>query len=241
MIQLLLTAIAPALLIIFLVYRSDKYDREPIPLLIRAFFAGIISVALALGFGYLYAALFPTKGNDGIIFVYAMLGVGFTEELSKFLVLRYMFFNNKAFNEPLDGIIYAVMISMGFATLENIMYVYEGGMQVALARAFTAVPGHAADAVIMGFYVGAARFCFRKRRIRYLWMGLLAATLTHGLYDFFLMQESMPEIMGLALVILGISVFLSIRAIRIRQRLSPFRIQLRERLSGDGKSFREES
>jgi RsiW-degrading membrane proteinase PrsW (M82 family) len=238
---LLLSAIAPAMLIIWLVYRSDKYDREPIPLLIKAFFGGLVSVAITMGLGSLYQLFMPTRGNDTVIFLHALIGVGLVEEFSKFLVLRYYFFRHRAFNEPFDGIIYAVMISMGFATLENIMYVFEGGLQVALARALTAVPAHAAFAVIMGYYVGAARFSFRKRRKYFLRMGVLFAALSHGLYDFFLMQESFPGLALLSFIVLLISVILSIRAIRIRQRLSPFRIRMRERVSEGGRSFRVKS
>ena len=80
--------------------------------------------------------------------------VALTEE-AKFIALRYYAFRNKNFNEPFDGIIYAVYISMGFAFV-NILYVSQGGMQVAILRTFTAVPAHAMFAVMMGYYAGLA-------------------------------------------------------------------------------------
>src|SRR5436853_481905 len=82
-------------------------------------------------------------------FLLAFVVIGFSEEGCKYIMLRFYADRNKAFNEPFDGIIYSVMVSMGFATLENIGYVLNYGFQTGLVRMFLSVPSHAAFAVLM--------------------------------------------------------------------------------------------
>ena len=132
-------------------------------------------------------------------------------------------YTHKAFDEPYDGITYSVMVSMGFATLENILYVAEGGMSTAIMRMFLAVPAHAAFAVIMGYYVGLAKFNPSKRNI-YLIFGVIGASALHGAYDFALMQQSIPYLQFIgAVVSLLIGVRLSFNAIKLHQQNSPFK------------------
>ena len=118
------------------------------------------------------------------VFIKAFFVVGLVEEFSKYVVVRYIAQRNKEFDEPFDGIVYAVMVSMGFATLENILYVYSYGYETGVLRAFTAVPAHATFAVLMGYFMGKAKFS--NRTYVFNLTGLLAATLFHGAYDFFL-------------------------------------------------------
>jgi RsiW-degrading membrane proteinase PrsW (M82 family) len=122
------------------------------------------------------------------------------------------------FNEPLDGIIYAVMISMGFATLENILYALEFGISTTALRGLTAVPAHAVFATMMGYFVGKSKFkTDRKTRIRFLLMGLGIAVLVHGLYDFFIIQEFYDWLMLLAIVTLFVSIFFAVRMFKEEQ------------------------
>jgi protease PrsW len=147
--------------------------------------------------------------------------VGLIEEGFKYACLKVFFFRRKEFNEPYNGITYAVIISMGFATVENFHYIFSGdgsgAMYIALVRAFTAVPNHAVNAVMMGYYVGLAKMNTERRRILII-KGLLAATFFHGAYDFFLMEKAIPGIWGGALVSLVVAVLLSLRAIQIHKR-----------------------
>lgn len=123
------------------------------------------------------------------LLIKAFIVVALVEEGLKFLVLRYYSFNRKSFDEPLDGIVYSIMVSMGFATLENIFYVVLSeqfsGMQTGVLRMLTAVPGHAVWAVVMGYYVGKAKFD-QANKIVLLIKGLVFATILHGVYDAFL-------------------------------------------------------
>jgi ribosomal protein S18 acetylase RimI-like enzyme len=124
------------------------------------------------------------KSVIGIAFS-SFLFIAFAEEISKYAALRYYSFNRISFDEPLDGIVYSVMVGMGFATLENIGYAIKYGMPTIWLRIFTAVPAHATFGIIMGYYIGKAKFDFLNRK-KLLFKGVIAATLAHGFYDFFL-------------------------------------------------------
>lgn len=220
LILLLVLSIAPGLAILIAIYFSDKYEKEPFKLLLTSFMMGVVAlipaIILELLFGFLDQ---PT--NVLFIFIYAVWVVGLSEEGSKFFFLRTVPYTRSAFNEPFDGIVYAVMISMGFATVENIMYVVDGGFGVGLMRMITAVPLHAVCGIIMGYYVGIAKFDAKNSR-KLLSIGLLLATVIHGLYDFFLFQKMQEIFMLFSFVVLIIAVFFSVKAIKIQRKNSPF-------------------
>lgn len=220
--ELILLALAPAAAVIWYIYGRDKYEKEPVRLLALSFFLGILSIfpaimgsALGESFG------FSLSDNIFITFAHAFIAVALSEELAKFLFLRYIMFNRKEFNEPFDGIIYAVMIGMGFAAFENILYVADGGYTTAVLRAFTAVPAHAAFGVIMGYFVGLAKFNPENRQ-RLLLTGLFWAVAAHGAYDFFLMQQNFELLGLLAFIVLIASIKISRNVIAIHQESSPF-------------------
>jgi RsiW-degrading membrane proteinase PrsW (M82 family) len=118
--------------------------------------------------------------------------VALPEELAKFMMLKLYAYKQPEYDEPFDGIVYAVMVGMGFATAENIMYVYEYGVATGVIRMFLAVPAHATFAIIMGYFMGKARFS--ASRERYLLVaGLAWAIVFHGSYDFFLfIKDAQP-------------------------------------------------
>ena len=221
---LIAAAIAPAVAIIVFIYYKDKYEKEPLSLLIKCFLLGVLSVIPAIILESIGSVLgFGTSVDIVITLIHAFVVVALSEEFSKYIFLRYYAYKQKAFNEPFDGIICALMISMGFATTENIMYVLDNGMGNALSRAFTAVPMHACFAVLMGFYVGAAKFSFKKNKKKFLLTGLAYATFLHGLYDFLLMQQNYRYLYLFAFVLVIFAVIMAMRAIKIQQRFSPFK------------------
>ena len=112
-----------------------------------------------------------------------------------------MIWANKNFNERFDGIVYAVFISLGFALVENIMYVIQGGASVGLIRALTAVPAHALFGVVMGYYIGIARFS-GVHRADYIIRALMWPIILHGFYDYCLMSGK-PILMLLFIPFLG--------------------------------------
>ncbi|MCW3463765.1 PrsW family intramembrane metalloprotease [Chitinophaga nivalis] len=219
--MLLALAIAPGLAISLLIYALDKYDREPIGLLVKSFLLGMACVVLPL-FLQAAAAMAGLRENDGTLvgtaaFAYGV--VGFSEELAKFLVLRFYAYPKKAFNEPLDGIVYAVFIGMGFATLENIAYVGRYGFGTGVARMFLSVPAHATFAILMGYYTGMAKFIPEKREILLI-QGLAIAVFFHGTFDFFLFTGNNIFLLGASCVTLLIAARLSVKAIRKDSALS---------------------
>ncbi|MFK7747539.1 MAG: PrsW family intramembrane metalloprotease [Kordia sp.] len=221
---LILLSIAPALLIIIYIYYSDKYDKEPRHLLIICFLLGAIGSILISSVSHLITSRFYPELELKIWWIQlckAFFFVALVEEFSKYIFVRYFAQRHKEFDEPYDGIMYAVMVSMGFAVTENLAYVFEGGLETAIYRAFTAVPAHATFGIIMGFYMGKAKFS--RNRIKYNLMGLALATLFHGVYDFFLFINYIPGISIGAFMSLAIGILLSQKAIRTHQRNSHFR------------------
>ena len=223
---LLLLAMVPVFVIIFYVYIKDKYEKEPIQFLFYNFLLGaIVSVIITTLLYIIIEIPLPLKNHDSVFeqFIKAFFVVGFSEEFSKYIIIRYYAQPHEEYNEPFDGIVYAVMVSMGFAATENIMYVLQGGMEVALIRAFTAVPAHATFAILMGYFMGKAKFS--KNRIVLNLTGLFLAVLFHGAYDFFLFIDFVPGIWMGAFISLFIGIILARKAIKRHQYDSQFNIQ----------------
>jgi protease PrsW len=221
---LLAFAIAPGVGIAVYVYLKDKHEREPVGLLVKSFFFGALSVFVTLLISIPLSALIPiNETNLTEQAIHAFIIVALVEEFSKFIFVRGILYRNPNFNEPFDGIVYSVMVSMGFATLENVMYVVEGGWGVAVLRMFTAVPAHASFAVLMGYYLGLAKFVHKKSY--YGWYALGIATLFHGAYDYFWFISFVPGIWLGAIASLVIGIMLSRKAIKIHQEASPFQNQ----------------
>lgn len=213
---LLALALAPVIAIILFIWFKDKYDKEPIRFLVLGFILGIISIVPAIILEMIGDSYFP-QTNTMNVFIYAFFVVALAEEGLKFFFLRIAFYKNQHFNEPFDGIIYAVMISMGFAAAENIMYVMNHGVAVGLLRMFTAVPAHAGFAILMGYFVGKAKFA-KQYKTYILLLGLFNAVLFHGLYDFFLLQNDSDGLRILAFVTLILCLILSKRALNKRRK-----------------------
>lgn len=224
--QLIALAIAPVFLIILYIYYKDKYDKEPKRLLLLCFVYGaIISIIITTLLYVLtdYIIPIPIEGNLSVLqlFIKAFIVVALIEEFSKYIIVRYFAQPRKEFNEQFDGIVYAVMVSMGFAATENIMYVLQGGIEVALLRAFTAIPAHATFGVLMGYFMGKAKFSNTPKKLNLL--GLLFAVIFHGAYDFFLFLEFIPGIWIGAFVSLFIGIILSRKAIKKHSKNSRFK------------------
>ncbi len=215
-------ALAPGACIILYIYLKDKHEREPASLLFKSFLFGILSVVVTLLISVPLDGFIPVNESDlSSQAVHAFLIVALVEEFSKFIFVRWVLYRDSHFNEPFDGIVYSVMVSMGFATLENILYVTDGGIETAVLRMFTAVPAHATFAVLMGYFIGKEKF-EHSRSLLSLY-GLLTATFFHGAYDYCWFVSFVPGIWIGAIVSLVVGIWLSRIAIRIHQDASPFR------------------
>lgn len=223
-IQLIIMALAPIATIVAYIYFKDKYEKEPTKLLIISFLLGaIVSVIITTIFYIFFNSFLPLEDKLSVWeqFKQAFFVVGFSEELSKYLIVLLFAQRHKEFNEPFDGIVYAVMVSMGFAATENIMYVLQHGASTALLRAFTAVPAHATFGILMGYFMGMAKFKPNKLFLNL--CGLLLAIVFHGAYDFFLFINFIPGIWVGAFVSLALGLFLSKKAIKRHQKGSFFK------------------
>lgn len=222
--NLLIIALAPVAIIILYVYIKDKYEKESKRILAITFALGaIVSIVITTILYKIYDDFLPALNHFSVWqqFIKAFFVVALIEEFSKYVIVRYYNQPRRSFNEPFDGIIYAVMVSMGFAAVENLFYVIDGGIEVALLRAFTAIPAHATFGVLMGYYMGKAKFSNHKFRLNL--TGLFLAVLFHGAYDFFLFIDFVPGIWIGAFVSLFIGIFFSKRAIKNHQERSYFK------------------
>ena len=184
----LLASLAPVFIILFYIYFRDKYDKEPLGLLLKALLLGIVVVIPVIFIERLLMNMMPQSNKVAAAFYHAFIVAGSTEELFKFLALYLLVWKSPSFNEKFDGIVYAVFVSLGFAGVENVLYVMDGGMQTALTRALTAVPAHAIFGITMGYYLGIAHM-YKELQGPYLARALLVPILLHGIYDFILMVE----------------------------------------------------
>jgi len=163
---------------------------------------------------------YPTSIELRLIVSILVVAIG--EEFAKFLVLVAYPLSRPFFNEPIDGIVYAVMIGMGFATLENIFYATQFGLGTTIVRAFTAVPAHALFSVVLGYFAGLA-WLHPERKARLLFQGLALAIAFHAVYDFLVLQRYYDWLVILAVSGLWISIFFAQDLIRRHQDSSPFK------------------
>lgn len=220
--SLLALALAPGIAIGIYIYLKDKHEREPIGLLLMSFLYGALSTVVTLLISWpLTAQVTIDEGSLTDQAINAFFLVALVEEFSKFIFVRFILYPNKNFNEPFDGIVYALMVSMGFATLENVIYTFQYGMATGIARMFTAVPAHATFGILMGYFLGKAKFT-HQRAFYYGALALLVATLFHGAYDYFWFINYIPGVWVGAIVSLVVGVVLSKRAIALHQGRSPF-------------------
>lgn len=223
-ILIFLLAILPGIAISLYIFYVDKYEPETWWHLLICFVLGMASTFPALYFETkVTEAGFDAIGNLIQVFFYSLLGVALIEEIAKTSCVFIFPFFNKWFNEPMDGIVYSVMVGMGFATVENILYGYGNGLETVVVRAFTAVPAHAVFAIITGYYVGLAKFN-KPKRIQLILKGIGLAILVHGIYNFFLLQESYEWLTVFSIVTLFISYQFAKRMIEQHRENSPFNI-----------------
>lgn len=204
---LLVAALAPVAVLVYYIYRRDKYKKEPVRELLKAFGYGILSVPIALcmsvplsSVGLVPAEPSTLWGAVGVSF----LGAAIPEEIAKCLMLLLFLRKSRFFDERMDGIVYASVVSMGFAAVENVLYLvsnYDAWVSVGITRALFSVPAHFFFGVLMGYYYSLYRFCpFGNQS--YKWLILVAPILAHGLYDTVLFSiDVMPSLSMILMVI----------------------------------------
>ena len=228
---LLLLTILPVVFLLVYIYRQYKYEKEPAGLLIRAFVCGMLCIPLDYFLVQFIHGIFYSE----TLFYSAFVEAGFCEELCKFVILFLTIWWNKNFNEHMDGIVYAVYVSLGFACVENILYVFSAagqslgaGLLTSIVRALLSVPGHFLFAVIMGYFLSLAKYT-EKGRFGFIMASLFGAILAHGLFDWILMVcDIVHPILAIILLVLfiwgDIKLWkLGVKYIRRHQENSPFK------------------
>ncbi len=230
------SAIVPSILLL-LYFRARDVNREPTGVLLKVFGLGVLTVIPVLLVVWPLVSVEKGLADPFAIGAFsAFATAAIPEEFFKFTVVWFYASRHREFDEPMDGVVYGATASLGFATLENILYVGSRGLSVAILRAFTAVPGHAFAGAIMGYYVGRARFSPRGQRGNLLFAALAVPTLLHGLYDFPLLTlktyqsaSTEPEgglVAALVLGTLATLVFEWIYAVRLTRRMRGEQVEL---------------
>lgn len=234
---LLILSILPVFLLARYIYNTD-FEKEPKSLLIRLFVLGVGSVVVTLFLTYFLDSLFPFFKEDTAyldvfeLIPYIYIGVALIEEFSKWIFVRVFTYHHYEFNHAYDAIVYAVFVSLGFACLENILYVFQTGLQTAILRGITAVPGHACFGVFMGYYLGMSKTAdkhqnkevSKKNKIK----SLVVPVLAHGTYDYFIFAAAKESLFSIAFVIFVIVFFT--KAIEKVKQLASVRFDIREQV-----------
>lgn len=231
MLPIVLAAL-PGLAICLYVVSRDRHNPEPRRLLAFSFLLGALLTVPAYFLEKTASGLLP-KNVPGVL-TQSFIGIAIAEEGLKFLAIRYYCFRLRSFDEPLDGIVYSIMVSMGFATFENIAYASIHGYGVLLGRIFTSVPAHACFAAIMGYYIGLAQAHPEKRNSLFA-QGVLRAVLFHGCYDaFILLTENrwLKQYVSEALLLTG-AIYSLYVALRLSRRLFRLHRDASQQLFGD--------
>lgn len=191
-IRLIIIAVVPAIIGLLAIYLTDRIDKEPAKLLFLTYILGAIAVIPSIIVEELLVRINVFSGLYGAFFN-AFIVAGLTEEYFKRLVVLKLPFRTSYFNEKLDGIIYGVFAALGFATVENIMYVafrYTNNPFIGLYRGIFSVPAHGIFGITMGYYLSLSKFHIDKEAKRKnKRLSLIMPTILHGIFDFILMAN----------------------------------------------------
>ncbi len=186
---LILLASAPILACAFYIFIRDKYEKEPINLLIVGLSLGAVSTIPILYVEKFFININPFIEHTKYYDIYKSYVIaGFTEEIFKFTILLFLIYRNKNFNERFDGIVYAVFISLGFALVENILFVTNdnfGGVNTGINRAIFSVPAHMLYGVSMGYYFALMKYESNKF-FKNITLALFNPIFIHGTFDYIL-------------------------------------------------------
>ncbi|AZU63172.1 glutamic-type intramembrane protease PrsW [Neobacillus mesonae] len=183
MLGILSAGIAPGLALLSYFYLKDEYEPEPISFVLRTFLYGALLVFPIMFIQHVLETEHLVKSD----LFDAFFSTGLLEEFFKWFVLFYAVYQHVEFDEPFDGIVYGVAVSLGFATIENIFYLIANGVGHAMSRALLPVSSHALFGVIMGFYLGKAKFT-EGTKAKWLILSLFIPYILHSFYDFILLS-----------------------------------------------------
>ncbi|APH04575.1 glutamic-type intramembrane protease PrsW [Bacillus weihaiensis] len=179
MIAIISAGIAPGLALLSYFYLKDQYESEPFYLVFRSFIFGALLVFPIMFIQYVLEVEMVFNSD----FLYTFVAVGLLEEFFKWFILFFTIYQHVQFDEHYDGIVYGVSVSLGFATLENILYLFANGVEYAIGRAILPVSSHALFGVIMGYYLGKGKFSQGESRKKWIFLSWSLPILLHSIYD----------------------------------------------------------
>ena len=217
---ILAAALLPAIILMIYVYKQDTVEKEPIGLLLALFGVGMLSCIPAsileeVFTGFLDASAPQDKTTYYLIMCFGIIAIA--EEGSKLFFLKRKTWRDPNFNYTFDGLVYAVFIGLGFAGLENILYVMNFGFGVVISRGLLAIPGHCTFAVFMGLFYSRSKFFDtygkRGRTKLSMFLAFFVPVLLHGYYDFCLMMtdDRLTYAFLIFVVIVDIAAFLTVK------------------------------
>jgi RsiW-degrading membrane proteinase PrsW (M82 family) len=183
MITVIMAGLAPSIALLSFFYLKKQFDLEPIHMVIRLFLFGAILVFPIMVLQYSLEESLQTT-----LWFEAYISTGFLEEFFKWFILYFVAYPHAEFDHRYDGIVYSVSISLGFATVENIMYLWIYGVNEALMRALLPVSSHALFGVIMGYYLGRAKFTSQASNKKWLLYSLFIPIFLHGTYNYIFLK-----------------------------------------------------
>ncbi|WP_250673651.1 PrsW family glutamic-type intramembrane protease [Paraclostridium ghonii] len=193
--NLLIISLAPTLALLMWIYIKDKYDREPIKVLIRLFFIGTLISIPAIAIEDILLRVNINNSYLNLIYT-SFIVAATTEEVLKAMVLISYTLKSRYYTEKLDGIVYSICITLGFATIENIIYIFNGNylnvFQIGLARAVISIPAHVLFAINMGYYLSMYKFNLDELKSRRMFLVklILIPIILHGLFDILAMIKT---------------------------------------------------
>ncbi|HWO95715.1 MAG TPA: glutamic-type intramembrane protease PrsW [Bacillus sp. (in: firmicutes)] len=184
MLAIISAGIAPSLALLSYFYLKDEYETEPISMVLKTFIFGAM---LVLPIMFIQYVLTEEKLWTSP-FTHAFFASSLLEEFFKWFVLFFAVYTHMEFDEHYDGIVYGAAVSLGFATLENIFYLFANGLHTAFGRAVLPVSSHALFGVIMGYYLGKGKFSSGNEKKKWILYSLIVPFLLHGVYDYILIK-----------------------------------------------------
>ncbi|KGX87986.1 glutamic-type intramembrane protease PrsW [Pontibacillus litoralis] len=182
MFSILSAAVAPGFALLAFIYLKDRFDPEPFSLVFKTFILGALLVFPLMFIQYAF-------GEEGLLqspFLHSFVLSAGLEEFFKWFIFLFFVYKHTEFNGHYDGIVYGVSISLGFATLENILYLFAKGISFAFIRALFPVSSHALIGVLMGYYMGRAKYGTNTSKNKMIAVALCIPIIVHGSYDFVL-------------------------------------------------------
>lgn len=233
---LLVAAIIPVIVLCYYIYKKDV-NKEPMTLLLRIFFLGFFSAIPVLVLELLLDPFFSTDNysNFFILFLNTLVTISLVEEGFKWIITKIFGYNNKEFDEIYDIIVYSVFASLGFACIENILYVISYGLANAILRAILSVPGHTCFGIIMGYFLSQAKVNQiagnKNGYYKHLLLSLIIPIFAHTLYDALLFYSSGENNGLFLLVFFAFYIVMVVVSFQIVDKISNIQQNLNNNLS----------